>query len=64
MKFSGYYFYTNTNTQGDFRICISLPLIEHFIFKNHAQNEAGRIVPDLFLLFKKALNEVEVWSAA
>ena len=24
-------------------------------FKNHAQNEAQRLVPDLFLLFRKAL---------
>ena len=27
---------------------------------NHAENEAGRLVPDLFLFFKKALNEVKV----
>ena len=26
MKFLGYYFYTNTNIQGDFQICISVPL--------------------------------------
>ena len=30
-----------------------------FFFKNHAQNEAERLVPDLFLLFKKALFEVK-----
>ena len=30
-KFSGYYFYMNTNIQGDFQICISVPLImQHF----------------------------------
>ena len=29
-----------------------------FFFKNHAENEAGRLVPDLFLFFKKALFEV------
>ena len=28
-------------------------------FKSHAENEAGRLVPDLFLFFKKALSEVE-----
>ena len=28
-------------------------------FKSHAENEAGRLVPDLFLFFKKALYEVE-----
>ena len=28
-------------------------------FKNHAENEAGRLVPDLFLIFKKALHEVK-----
>ena len=26
-----------------------------FLFKNHAENEAERLVPDLFLFFKKAL---------
>ena len=29
-----------------------------FFFKNHAENEAGRLVPGLFLFFKKALFEV------
>ena len=33
-------------------------LIEHnkrniFFFKNYAENEAGRLVPDLFILLKK-----------
>ena len=28
-------------------------------FKNHGENEAGRLVPDTFLLFKKALYEVK-----
>ena len=32
---------------------------ELLFFKNHAQNEAGRLVPDLFLSFKKALYEVK-----
>ena len=32
---------------------------EIFSFKNDAKNEPGRVVPDLFLLFKKALNEVK-----
>ena len=27
---------------------------EIFFFKNYAENEAGRLVPDLFLFFKKA----------
>ena len=31
-----------------------------FFFKNHAENEAVRLVPDLFLFFKKALFEVNV----
>ena len=26
-----------------------------FFFKHHAENEAERLVPDLFLFFKKAL---------
>ena len=28
-------------------------------FKNYAENEAGRLVPDLFLLFKNAQYEVK-----
>ena len=27
--------------------------------ENHAENEAGRLVPDLFLFLKKALYEVK-----
>ena len=31
-----------------------------FVFKNHAKNEVlGRLIPDLFLFFKKALYEVK-----
>ena len=30
-----------------------------FFFKNHAANEAGRLVPDLFLFFEKAIYEVK-----
>ena len=30
-----------------------------FSFKNHAENEAGTIVPDLFLFFEKALYEAK-----
>ena len=32
---------------------------EIFSFKNHAENDAGRLVPDLFLFLKKALYEVK-----
>ena len=32
---------------------------EIFFFKNHAENETGKVVPDLFLLFKKALNKLK-----
>ena len=28
-------------------------------FKNHAENEAMRLVPDIFLFFRKALDEVK-----
>ena len=39
-------------------------LIEHdkrnVFLKNHAENKAGRLVPDLFLLFKKVLFDVKV----
>ena len=30
-----------------------------FFFKNHAENQAGRLVPDTFLFFKRALYEVK-----
>ena len=34
-------------------------------FKNHAENETKRLVPDIFLFFKKTLYEVKKkWSAA
>ena len=32
---------------------------EIFFFENNAKNEAGRVVSDLFLSFKKALYEVK-----
>ena len=31
----------------------------NLFFKTHAENEAGRLVPDLFQFFKKALFEVK-----
>ena len=31
----------------------------NIFFENHAENEAGRLVPELFLFFKKALCEVK-----
>ena len=34
----------------------------NIFFNNHAENEAGRLVPDLFLFFKKALYEVKASS--
>ena len=34
-------------------------LSEIFLFKNHAQNEADRIVLDLFFFFRKALYQVK-----
>ena len=30
-----------------------------FHFKNHAENEAGGLAPDLFLFFRKALFDVK-----
>ena len=33
---------------------------EIFYFKNHTENEAGRLVPNLFLFFKKVLYKVKV----
>ena len=32
---------------------------EIFFFKNYAETESGRLVPDLFLVFKKALCKVK-----
>ena len=32
---------------------------EIFLFKNHAENKAGRLVSHLFLFFKQALYEVK-----
>ena len=32
---------------------------EIFFFKNHAENEAGRLVPDLFFFKKKAVYKVK-----
>ena len=32
---------------------------EIFSFKNHAENEAKRLAPDLFLFFQKALYDVK-----
>ena len=40
-------------------------LIEYTLeifFKNHAENETGRLVPELFLFFEKALHEVKANS--
>ena len=31
----------------------------NIFFKYHAENEAGRLVPDLFLFFKNALHKVK-----
>ena len=31
----------------------------NFFFKNHAKNEAGRLVPELFLFLKKALLKIK-----
>ena len=35
---------------------------EIFFFENHTENEAGKLVPNLFLFFKKALHEVKISS--
>ena len=33
--------------------------VRYFFPENHAENESGRLVPDLFLFFKKALCNVK-----
>ena len=32
---------------------------EIFFLNNHAENDAGRLVPDLFFIFEKALDEAK-----
>ena len=32
--------------------------LRNIFFKYHAENKAGRLVPDLFLFFKKVLHKV------
>ena len=34
-------------------------ILRNIFVKNHAENEAGKLVPDLFLFFKKVLYEVK-----
>ena len=34
-------------------------LKRNILFLNYAENEAGKLVPDRFLFFKKALNQVK-----
>ena len=33
--------------------------VRNIFFKNHAKNKAGRLFPDLFLFFEKALDEAK-----
>ena len=47
----------------NYQVCLSTKILyigkyKIFFFKNHAENEPGRLVPDLSLFFKKALFEV------
>ena len=41
------------------RLLIEYKKRKIFFFKNHAENGAGRLVPDFFLFFKKVLFEVK-----
>ena len=34
--------------------------MRNIFFKIHAKNEVGRLVPDLFLVFKKALYKLNI----
>ena len=34
-------------------------MCETFFFTNHAKNETGRLVPDVYLYFEKTLYEVK-----
>ena len=49
----------NISKSKDNEIC-SVDRIEGIFFKNHAQCEVERLVPDLFLLFIKALYKIKV----
>ena len=61
MKFSGYYIYINLNIQGDFQICISIPLrldakqfpFIHIVKSNRAikpDNEMNAAKSNVFIL--------------
>ena len=52
-------FETKGNQTKKFGQLIEYITRETFYFKNHAENEAGRLVPDLILFFKKALHKVK-----
>ena len=48
------------NNQGiEFDQLIKYNVRDIFLQKNHAEKETGRLVPDLFLFFKKVLYEVK-----
>ena len=54
----------NFSQSKDIQTMTFAQLIEHdkrnVFLKNHAENKAGRLVPDIFLLFKKVLFDVKV----
>ena len=41
------------------KFCQVIVYITRSIFKNHAKNATGRLIPDLFSFLKKALYEVK-----
>ena len=39
-------------------------IMRNIFLQKSYRKEAGRLVPDQFLFFKKALYEINIWSAA
>ena len=48
-KFSGYYFYINTNIEVDFQICISIPLSFKWCSQNGFLSQSACLQPHLYV---------------
>ena len=67
MKFSGWFFYMNKNIQGDFQICISVPLkialgVRSAMFSVTGSNSLHLKIFRFFTIFEKKLFRVSVVS--
>ena len=59
-KFSGYYFYLNPNIQGDFEICISVPLsfilqLQQKTGKYRKMRETPSLLRNYYLYYKRVI---------